>query len=147
MKIYNFIKKKKKKQEEKMIIFLSFSFSSTMSTGLNSMSGVIYEDMIKPWLRIPLSEIAVSRLMKLTVVLTGILCVTLVFLVEKLGGLIQVHLQTFFLWFCHIILNYFKLFKILFIILSYNFSYLNSYNYTSGLFFIIYIFKIYIFSY
>ncbi|XP_043798049.1 sodium-coupled monocarboxylate transporter 2-like isoform X2 [Apis laboriosa] len=61
----------------------------TMSTGLNSMSGVIYEDMIKPWLRIPLSEIAVSRLMKLTVVLTGILCVTLVFLVEKLGALIQ----------------------------------------------------------
>lgn len=80
-----------------MIIFLFFSFSSTMSTGLNSMSGVIYEDMIKPWLRIPLSEIAVSRLMKLTVVLTGIFCVTLVFLVEKLGGLIQVHSQTFFL--------------------------------------------------
>lgn len=90
-----------------MIIFLSFSFSSTMSTGLNSMSGVIYEDMIKPWLRIPLSEIAVSRLMKLTVVLTGILCVTLVFLVEKLSGLIQVHLQTLLLFY-HIILNYFK---------------------------------------
>ncbi|XP_031776578.1 sodium-coupled monocarboxylate transporter 2 [Apis florea] len=73
-------------------LFVAGVFSaalSTMSTGLNSMSGVIYEDMIKPWLRIPLSEIAVSRLMKLTVVLTGIFCVTLVFLVEKLGGLIQ----------------------------------------------------------
>ncbi|PBC25900.1 Sodium-coupled monocarboxylate transporter [Apis cerana cerana] len=73
-------------------LFVAGVFSaalSTMSTGLNSMSGVIYEDMIKPWLRIPLSEIAVSRLMKLTVVLTGILCVTLVFLVEKLSGLIQ----------------------------------------------------------
>lgn len=101
-----------------MIIFLSFSFSSTMSTGLNSMSGVIYEDMIKPWLRIPLSEIAVSRLMKLTVVLTGILCVTLVFLVEKLSGLIQVHLQTLLLFY-HIILNYFKN----------SFQYFNSYNF------------------
>lgn len=101
-----------------MIIFLSFSFSSTMSTGLNSMSGVIYEDMIKPWLRIPLSEIAVSRLMKLTVVLTGILCVTLVFLVEKLSGLIQVHLQTLLLFY-HIILNYFKN----------SFQYFNNYNF------------------
>ncbi|XP_076387578.1 sodium-coupled monocarboxylate transporter 1 isoform X3 [Megachile rotundata] len=64
-------------------------FRSTMSTGLNSMAGVIYEDMIKPWLRVPLSDVAASRTMKATVVLTGIACVTLVFLVEKLGGLIQ----------------------------------------------------------
>ena len=54
------------------------------------MSGVIYEDMVKPWLRVSLSEVAASRVMKLTVVLTGTLCVTLVFLVEKLTGLIQV---------------------------------------------------------
>ncbi|XP_076754285.1 sodium-coupled monocarboxylate transporter 2 [Xylocopa sonorina] len=73
-------------------LFVAGVFSaalSTMSTGLNSMSGVIYEDMIKPRLRIPLSEMAASRTMKLTVVLTGIICVALVFLVEKLTGLIQ----------------------------------------------------------
>ncbi|CAD1479882.1 unnamed protein product [Heterotrigona itama] len=73
-------------------LFVAGVFSaalSTMSTGLNSMSGVIYEDMIKPWLRVSLSQVAASRVMKLTVVLTGILCVTFVFLVEKLTGLIQ----------------------------------------------------------
>ncbi|XP_034186765.2 sodium-coupled monocarboxylate transporter 2 [Osmia lignaria lignaria] len=73
-------------------LFVAGVFSaalSTMSTGLNSMAGVIYEDMIKPWLRVPLSEVAASRTMKATVVLTGCICVTLVFLVEKLGGLIQ----------------------------------------------------------
>ncbi|KAF3428900.1 hypothetical protein E2986_12519 [Frieseomelitta varia] len=73
-------------------LFVAGVFSaalSTMSTGLNSMSGVIYEDMVKPWLRVSLSEVAASRVMKLTVVLTGTLCVTLVFLVEKLTGLIQ----------------------------------------------------------
>lgn len=65
---------------------------STMSTGLNSMSGVIYEDMIKPCLRNSLSEVAASRTMKATVVAIGIVCMALVFLVEKLGGLIQVKL-------------------------------------------------------
>ncbi|CAK9832019.1 Sodium-coupled monocarboxylate transporter 2 [Anthophora retusa] len=73
-------------------LFVAGVFSaalSTMSTGLNSMSGVIYEDMIKPWLRVPLSDLAASRAMKLTVVLAGSICVALVFLVEKLSGLIQ----------------------------------------------------------
>lgn len=63
-----------------------------MSTGLNSMSGVIYEDMIKPCLRNSLSEVAASRTMKATVVAIGTVCMALVFLVEKLGGLIQVKL-------------------------------------------------------
>ena len=61
-----------------------------MSTGLNSMSGVIYEDMIKPCLKKPLSDVAASRIMKVTVVIIGVICVGLVFLVEKLSGLIQV---------------------------------------------------------
>jgi sodium-coupled monocarboxylate transporter 8/12 len=61
-----------------------------MSTGLNSMSGVIYEDMIKPWLKKPMTEVAVSRIIKLTVVIIGVICVALVLLVEKLSGLIQV---------------------------------------------------------
>lgn len=61
-----------------------------MSTGLNSMSGVIYEDMIKPLMKKPLSQVAASRVMKLMVILIGIICVALVFLVEKLSGLIQV---------------------------------------------------------
>ncbi|XP_001600571.1 sodium-coupled monocarboxylate transporter 1 [Nasonia vitripennis] len=73
-------------------LFVSGVFSaalSTMSTGLNSMSGVIYEDMIKPCLRKPMSDVAASRLMKLTVLLVGVVCLALVLLVEKLSGLIQ----------------------------------------------------------
>nr|XP_033338575.1 sodium-coupled monocarboxylate transporter 2-like [Megalopta genalis] len=73
-------------------LFVACVFSaalSTMSTGLNSMSGVIFEDMIKPWLRGPISDTAASRTMKATVVVIGIVCMALVFLVEKLGGLIQ----------------------------------------------------------
>lgn len=69
-----------------------------MSTGLNSMAGVIYEDMIKPCLRAPVSESTASRTIKATVVFTGIVCVALVFLAEKLSGLIQViELLHFFL--------------------------------------------------
>ncbi|XP_011307182.1 sodium-coupled monocarboxylate transporter 1 [Fopius arisanus] len=73
-------------------VFVSGVFSaalSTMSTGLNSMSGVIYEDMINPLLKRPLSQVAASRLMKLLVVFIGTICVGLVFLVDKLSGLIQ----------------------------------------------------------
>ncbi|XP_012281008.1 sodium-coupled monocarboxylate transporter 1 [Orussus abietinus] len=73
-------------------LFVSGVFSaalSTMSTGLNSMSGVIYEDMIKPLLRSPMSDVGASRIMKATVILIGAVCVGLVFLVEKLSGLIQ----------------------------------------------------------
>lgn len=64
--------------------------ASTMSTGLNSMSGVIYVDMIKPLLKKPMSQVGASRIMKMTVIIIGIICVGLVFLVEKLSGLIQV---------------------------------------------------------
>lgn len=65
---------------------------STMSTGLNSMAGVIYEDMIKPCLRKPISNVGASRIMKATVVIIGAICVGLVFMVEKLSGLIQVRM-------------------------------------------------------
>lgn len=74
-------------------LFVSGVFSaalSTMSTGLNSMSGVIYEDMIKPCLRKPISNVGASRIMKAIVVIIGAICVGLVFMVEKLSGLIQV---------------------------------------------------------
>lgn len=54
------------------------------------MSGVIYEDMIKPCLRKPISNVGASRIMKVTVVIIGAICVGLVFVVEKLSGLIQV---------------------------------------------------------
>ncbi|KAG7313328.1 hypothetical protein JYU34_000439 [Plutella xylostella] len=73
-------------------IFMSGVFSaalSTMSTGLNSMCGVIFEDLIRPAIKRPISEKNASLIMKLIVVVVGFLCVALVFIVEHIGALIQ----------------------------------------------------------
>ncbi|XP_044268114.1 sodium-coupled monocarboxylate transporter 1-like [Tribolium madens] len=73
-------------------LFVSGVFSaalSSMSTGLNSMTGVIFEDLIKPRMKKPLSEARASLLMKIIVVIIGSICVGLVFVVEKMGALIQ----------------------------------------------------------
>lgn len=61
-----------------------------MSTGLNSMTGVIYEDMIKVLHRKPISDSDASAIMKIVVVLIGILCVVLVFIVGRMGTVIEV---------------------------------------------------------
>ncbi|KAI5641345.1 sodium:solute symporter family domain-containing protein [Phthorimaea operculella] len=73
-------------------IFMSGVFSaalSSMSTGLNSMCGVIFEDLIRPAYNKPISERTASFIMKIIVVVIGIACVALVFLVEHMGALIQ----------------------------------------------------------
>ncbi|KAL4717724.1 hypothetical protein ACJJTC_000873 [Scirpophaga incertulas] len=73
-------------------IFMSGVFSaalSSMSTGLNSMCGVIFEDLIRPAYNKPISEKSASFIMKMIVVVIGATCVALVFLVEHMGALIQ----------------------------------------------------------
>ncbi|KAJ8940059.1 hypothetical protein NQ314_010893, partial [Rhamnusium bicolor] len=70
-------------------LFVSGVFSaalSSMSTGLNSMTGVIFEDLIKPRMKKPLTESQASFLMKVIVVIIGSICVGLVFVVEKMGA-------------------------------------------------------------
>lgn len=62
-----------------------------MSTGLNSITGVIYEDFVKPSTKNkPWSEAKASVLMKVVVVIAGAICVALVFMVERMGAVIQV---------------------------------------------------------
>ncbi|XP_026316074.1 sodium-coupled monocarboxylate transporter 1-like isoform X2 [Hyposmocoma kahamanoa] len=73
-------------------IFMSGVFSaalSSMSTGLNSLCGVIFEDLIRPAYNKPISEKTASFIMKVIVVVIGAICVALVFLVEHMGALIQ----------------------------------------------------------
>ncbi|KAF4521053.1 hypothetical protein B566_EDAN008125 [Ephemera danica] len=74
-------------------LFVAGVFSaalSSMSTGLNSITGVIYEDFVKPLNRKrPLSEAHASLLMKVVVVIFGTVCVGLVFMVEQMGAVIQ----------------------------------------------------------
>ncbi|KAL0276708.1 UNVERIFIED_CONTAM: hypothetical protein PYX00_004221 [Menopon gallinae] len=73
-------------------VFVAGVFSaalSTMSTGLNSMTGVILQDFIRPLRKKPLSEERASLCMKAIVVVLGIIFVGLAIAVDKLGALIQ----------------------------------------------------------
>lgn len=66
-----------------------FGFS-TMSTGLNTLSGTIYEDFIEPLLPNKPTERKASLILKFLVVAIGIVAVLLVTIVEKLGQLVEV---------------------------------------------------------
>uniref|UniRef100_T1H361 Sodium/solute symporter n=1 Tax=Megaselia scalaris TaxID=36166 RepID=T1H361_MEGSC len=58
---------------------------SSLSTGLNSMAAVILEDFVKPNRSVPLTEKQTALVCKSVVIIVGILCIGLVFVVEKLG--------------------------------------------------------------
>lgn len=70
-------------------LFVAGVFSaalSSMSSSLNSLSGTIYVDFLKP--SYPnASEKAASNIMKLLVVVVGLICLGLVFVVERLGSI------------------------------------------------------------
>lgn len=63
-----------------------------MSTGLNSMAAVVLEDFYKTWFSHKLSPRQTDILMKTVVVVVGTVCVGLVFVVEKLGAVLQVRI-------------------------------------------------------
>lgn len=62
---------------------------STLSSCLNSLSGTVYEDFIKPFFP-KASEKQASNTMKTLVLLTGLVCFLAVFLIEKLGGIFSI---------------------------------------------------------
>lgn len=68
-----------------------------MSACLNSMSGVLFEDFIRPRLSKPVPESKASLIMKISVAVIGITTVLLASVVEKLGGIIQVRSEKCFL--------------------------------------------------
>ncbi|KAB0797656.1 hypothetical protein PPYR_08649 [Photinus pyralis] len=73
-------------------LFVAGVFSaalSSLSTGLNSMAAVVLEDFCKPLFVEKLTERNVNILMKSTIVILGAICVALVFVVEKLGAVLQ----------------------------------------------------------
>ncbi|XP_054287715.1 sodium-coupled monocarboxylate transporter 1-like [Macrosteles quadrilineatus] len=62
----------------------------TMSAGLNTVAGTLYEDFVQFVLKgEKLSEASQSLILKVIVLVLGLLCVALVFIVEKLGALFQ----------------------------------------------------------
>lgn len=61
-----------------------------MSTGLNIVSGTIYEDFVLLFYRRSHSDATAALIMKLIVIIFGIISVLLIFVVDKLGGVLQV---------------------------------------------------------
>lgn len=74
-------------------LFVAGIFSaalSSMSTTLNTVSGTIFEDFIRP--NYPkMSEAKASRLMKMFVVILGMTMLTMVFVVDKLGQVFRLN--------------------------------------------------------
>jgi insulin-like growth factor 2 mRNA-binding protein 1 len=66
------------------------SLCSTMSSALNSLGATLFEDFVRPCLDIKLSDRTSNSIIKLIVIIVGAVCVLLVFLVDKVGGIIQV---------------------------------------------------------
>lgn len=67
---------------------------STMSGGLNTTAGTIYEDFIDSWIAdTPDKEKKAAKIMKVMVILIGIVCVTMVFIVDRLGDIFQVSMS------------------------------------------------------
>lgn len=54
------------------------------------MAAVFLEDFYKPFAKNGVSEKTTYYIMKLTVIILGAICVALVFIVEKLGAVLQV---------------------------------------------------------
>ncbi|XP_045450061.1 sodium-coupled monocarboxylate transporter 1-like [Melitaea cinxia] len=72
-------------------VFVAGVFSaalSSLSTGLNSMAAVVLEDFWKPFFK-KLSQKQTQILVRTVVVVLGCVCVGLVFVVEKLGSVLQ----------------------------------------------------------
>ncbi|RZB62225.1 sodium-coupled monocarboxylate transporter 1-like, partial [Asbolus verrucosus] len=68
---------------------LSASLSS-LSTGLNAMAAVILEDFYHFFFNKPLTDKQSFIIMKLTVVICGVICVSLVYVVQQLGTVLQI---------------------------------------------------------
>ncbi|XP_068918283.1 sodium-coupled monocarboxylate transporter 1-like [Tenebrio molitor] len=62
---------------------------SSLSSNLNAMSGVLYHDFIKRLVKRDITDETVTKILKMTVVICGIVCTSLVLLVQHLGGIIS----------------------------------------------------------
>ncbi|XP_069699584.1 sodium-coupled monocarboxylate transporter 1-like [Periplaneta americana] len=78
-------------------LFVAGVFSaalSSMASNMNSLAGTMYEDFIQPCLRRKVSEKIASYILRIMVFIIGAICVFMVFIVEKLGGILQLAYAT-----------------------------------------------------
>ncbi|CAI6360553.1 unnamed protein product [Macrosiphum euphorbiae] len=66
---------------------------STMSAQINTVSGTIYEDFIVKMMGITVTDLTASVIMKCIAVISGFVCVILVFVVEKMNGILQMSIS------------------------------------------------------
>lgn len=70
---------------------VAYVFFSTMSAWLNTVGGTLYKDVMEVFFpNAQHSERKQSNIIKAIVLILGVLCTCLVFVVEKLGTLLQV---------------------------------------------------------
>lgn len=73
-------------------LFIAGVFSaalSSLSTCLNSMSAVVLEDFVKPFVNKPMTSRMINWIMRSVVVVVGVICVALVVVVQKMGTVLQ----------------------------------------------------------
>ncbi|XP_044269102.1 sodium-coupled monocarboxylate transporter 2-like [Tribolium madens] len=73
-------------------LFIAGVFSaglSTLSATLNCLAGTIYEDFISKFMHKRITQKTASNILKIIVVITGVACTALVFVIEHMGGLLK----------------------------------------------------------
>lgn len=60
-----------------------------MSAQLNTLAGTIYEDLIVKAMNTKPSDLTASIIIKFTVVVIGVICTLLVYVIDKMNGIIQ----------------------------------------------------------
>ncbi|KAK4876937.1 hypothetical protein RN001_009443 [Aquatica leii] len=74
-------------------LFIAGIFSgalSSLSTALNTLSATFYTDFISKWMPPTITEKKKSNILKLIVIVVGTICTALVFVLEKLDGILEV---------------------------------------------------------
>ncbi|CAH1989463.1 unnamed protein product [Acanthoscelides obtectus] len=77
-------------------IFIAGIFSaalSSLSTGLNAMAAVVLEDFYKPFFKRSLTNKQTLYVMRITVIIFGTICLGMVYVIEKLGTVLQLTLS------------------------------------------------------
>lgn len=79
-------------------IFVAGIFSaslSTVSSGINSLTAVVYEDVIKPYVWKNLAEHQTMKLLKIMSIFAGILCIGAAMVSGFMGNIVQATMVTF----------------------------------------------------
>jgi Na+/proline symporter len=61
-----------------------------MSSNLNSLGATLFEDFIRPCMRNKIADKTATRIVQSIVVIVGFICIGIVFIVDKMGAILQV---------------------------------------------------------